>query len=202
MKENRAPRVVGVGAANADLYAKSRIPLQRHFDHPNRIVSNVGGVTRGILDHLSLLGVETTLLSAVGDDLYGQMILAESAKYGMDVSRVLTKAGQSSGIFMQIQDGDNDMSIAFCDMSVIKSVDIPYIKKNDALLRESDAVVFDPSVSEETLDYLTTVYRDRALFADPLSALYAKKLRPYLSRIFAIKPNKSELAALMRYRTA
>lgn len=196
MNESKAPYVVGIGAANADLYAKSSIPMRPQFDHPSHITTNIGGVTRGILSNLAKLDVKTALLGAVGDDLYGQMILRESANYGIDISRVMVQAGQSSGIFMQIQDGGNDMSLAFCDMSVIEGVDIAYLEKNADLLRGSKAIVFDPSLPDETLAYLLDTYRGCALFADPLSALYAEKLRPYLNRIFAIKPNRSELAAL------
>ena len=41
--------VVGIGAANVDIYCKSSINIREHFDHPAKISYSPGGVTRNIL---------------------------------------------------------------------------------------------------------------------------------------------------------
>ena len=187
---------VGIGAANADLYGKSFVPLKTHFDHPAAIRSTVGGVTRNILDNLSRLGVHTKLLSAVGDDIFGEMILRESAKKGIDVSDVLTVKNASSGVFMQVLDEDNDMHMALCDMSIIGHITPTYLKEKEKVLQGAKVIAFDPSLPLESIEYLIEHYSDKTLFVDPISDLYAEKIRPYADKIFALKPNRTELGAL------
>ncbi len=187
---------VGIGAANMDLYGKSDIAIRPHYDHPAHIESSVGGVSRNILDNLSRLGVKTKLLSAVGDDFFGNIILRESSKRGIDVADVLTVKGSSSGIFMQVLDEKNDMHMALCDMSIISHITVDYLKEKENILKGAKAIAFDPSLNIEVIEYLLDKYKDKPLFLDPVSDLYAEKIRPYIGKIFAAKPNKTELEAL------
>ena len=187
---------VGIGAANLDLYGKSEIPIREHYDHPSHIESSVGGVTRNILDNLSRLGVRTKLLSAVGDDYFGEIILHQSEKQGIDTSLVKKVKGSSSGIFMQVLDEKNDMHMALCDMSVIHNIDVSYLKDNDKVLQNAKAIAFDPSLPPSSVEYLLENYSHKALFLDPVSDLYAERIAPYVDRVFAVKPNTTELAAM------
>ena len=148
---NKDNYVVGIGAANVDVYGKSRIPIRTHYDHPADILTNVGGVTHNILTNLSKLGCETKLITAIGDDGFGKMILEDSKLNNIDTKNCLTVKGKSSGVFMQIQDENNDMYLAVCDMSVIESLDADYIKNKAKVLLNSKLVLIDPSLTDETI---------------------------------------------------
>ncbi|MBQ1508774.1 MAG: winged helix-turn-helix transcriptional regulator [Erysipelotrichaceae bacterium] len=191
---------VGIGAANVDLYGKSEIAIREHYDHPAKIHTSPGGVSRNILDVLSRLDVRTKLLSAVGDDFFGELILKESARRGIDMNDVLVVKGAHSGIFMQVLDDHNDMHLALCDMSVNEHIDIPYLREKEKILQGAKAIAFDPSLPVPVLEYLLDHYSKKALFLDPVSDLYAEKIRPYLSKIFAVKPNRTELEVLSQHK--
>lgn len=187
--------VVGIGAANVDIYGKSNINIKLHFDHPSIINTGVGGVTRNILENISLLGIKTVLLTAIGDDIYGHLIRSKSIKAGIDVSNVKKVKGARSGIFMQVQDKNNDMHLALCDMSINKHINIPYIKKNSKIIKNASAIILDPSISDEVFEYVLNNF-DVRVFVDPVSVAYAKKMKKYTGKMYCIKPNISELEAL------
>ena len=187
--------VVGIGAANADIYGKSNIKIRPHYDHPSIIKTTVGGVTRNVLENISKLGIKTKLLTAVGDDLYGQFVIDESRKAGIDVNHVLKVKDGRTGIFMQVQDKNNDMHLALCDMSISKNIDIKYIKTKEKLIKGAEAIILDPSLENEVIEYIFDNF-NTPVFVDPISDLYAKKIRPYLSKIYCIKPNRNELQVL------
>lgn len=189
--------VVGIGAANVDVYCKSKIKLREKYDHPADIYTSLGGVTRNILENLSLLNTKTILLTAVGDDSYGKMIIEGSKNYNIDMSHVLEVKNQNSGIFVQVLDEKNDMHLAMCDMSITKNIDIKYLKDKDKIIRGSKAIIFDPSLNKETIEYLIDNYGDKPLFLDPVSEEYAKKIAPYIKYIHTLKPNRKELEALV-----
>ena len=188
--------IVGIGACNADIYGKSEIKIKEHYDHPALIKTSAGGVTRNVLDNACRLGLNCKLLTAIGDDSFGEMVLNQSKKVGIDVNDVLKVKGERTGVFMQVQDKNNDMHLALCDMSINKYIDITYLKSKRDLLKNASAIVLDPSLAKETLDFVFDTYDDIPIFVDPVSDHYAKKIRPYLSKIYLIKPNKTEFEVL------
>lgn len=188
--------ILGIGASNVDLYCKSNIEIKDHFDHPCKITYTPGGVTRNILENIHKLGFNTKLLSCVGKDIYGDYLLKKIKESGIDCKDIKIVDDQNTGLFVQIQDQNNDMHIAMCDMNILKHIDIEYIKNNDMALKKASAIVLDPSLENEVLAYLFANYKNIPIFVDPISEIYAKKIRPYLSDIYCIKPNCNELSIL------
>ena len=187
--------VVGIGAANVDIYCKSNIDIREHFDHPAKISYSPGGVTRNILENLVKLDVKCKMLTAVGDDLYGKYLKDKINEVGIDADNVLMVKGGSTGTFVQVQDKNNDMHLAMCDMDILKHIDVEYIKRNKELIENALLIIIDPSLNEEVLDYLFDNF-NVPFFVDPISDVYAKKIKKYLSKIYCIKPNKRELSIL------
>ena len=187
--------VVGIGAANLDIYGKSLIDLKPKYDHPSKITTSVGGVTRNVLCNLSLLKIQTKLLATIGEDMFGKIILEDCIKNHIDINNVLKIKNESTGVFMQIFDNKNDMHMALCDMSINKNITVDYLTKNENLLKNAKIIFFDPSLPEESIKYLITNFGEK-IYLDPLSDEYALKIKPFINKIYAIKPNKTELEIL------
>ena len=187
--------VVGIGSANLDIYGKSLIDLKPKYDHPSKITTSVGGVTRNVLCNLSLLKVQTKLLAALGDDVFGKIILEDCLKNNIDINNILKIKDESSGVFMQILDNKNDMHMALCDMSINKNIKVNYLKKNENILKNAKIIFFDPSLPLDSIEYLVNTFGEK-IYLDPLSDEYAKKIKPFINRIYTLKPNKTELEVL------
>ena len=194
-KTNIEEYVVGIGAANLDIYGKSLIDLKPKYDHPSKITTSVGGVTRNVLCNLSLLKIKTKLLATIGEDMFGKIILEDCIKNNIDINNVLKIKNESTGVFMQIFDNKNDMHMALCDMSINKNITKDYLIKNENLLKNAKIIFFDPSLPDESIKYLIDNFGQK-IYLDPLSDEYARKIKPYINKIFAIKPNKTELEIL------
>ena len=188
--------VVGIGAANVDIYGKSSIKIKPHYDHPSIIKTTAGGVTRNILANISKLGIKTKLLTAVGDDIYARLIIDEAKKVGIDTKDIIKVKGDRSGVFMQVQDNNNDMHLALCDMTITKSINETYIKSKDKVLKNASLIILDPSLDNKVFKYILKTYQDIPIFVDPISDNYALKIKTLLKDIYCIKPNKTELENL------
>ena len=186
---------VGIGAANIDIYGRSLLPIREKTDHPAEIFTGAGGVTRNILDNLQRLDVPVSLISAVGDDMFGEMLLKMCREQGMDVSQVLTVPGEKTSVFMQVQNDDHDMYMALCDMSVMRHIDTACLQARKQLLDGAALIIMDPSLPVESLEYLVSAYGTK-IVVDPVSDIYAEKMIVYAGRIFALKPNRTELEVL------
>ena len=95
--------VVGIGAANVDVYGKSRIKIRTHYDHPADISSSIGGVMHNIISNYAKLDGKAKLITAYSDDSYGNMIINDCKSNNIDTSDSLFVKNKTSGIFMQVQ---------------------------------------------------------------------------------------------------
>ena len=189
--------VLGIGAANIDIYGKANIKIRPHYDHPAKIGSNVGGVTKNILTNLSKLGYDTKFITAVGDDGFGDTILHDCGVNNIDKSNIITVQNASSGVFMQAQDENNDMYLALCDMSVLENITLEYIERKKSVLLNAKLVLIDSSLRLDTMKKIIEIcYSKVPLYVDPISDNYALKIKPYIHRFTCVKPNKTELENL------
>lgn len=191
---NKENYVLGIGAANVDIYGKSNIKIKQSFDHPAHIYTSVGGVTRNVCENLARFGTKVKLIACVGDDVYGQMIKEKCQEVGIDVSNFLTIKNKSSNIFMQILNDDNDMYVALCDMSINENITKEIIKQKESLIKGASVIVLDPSLKIETMKELFKY--NKVIFLDAVSDLYAKRIKPYIKNIYCIKCNETEAEVL------
>ena len=80
--------VVVVGGTNMDVVARTSAPLVPATSNPGHTRISPGGVGRNIAACLGLLGAPVRLVSAVGDDAFGDEALRVTAACGADVSAV------------------------------------------------------------------------------------------------------------------
>ena len=197
MSEPNQRMIVGIGAANVDVHGRSRNAIVMRDSNPGFLATSVGGVTRNILENLTRQGLSTVLLTAVGDDLFGEMILRDSEAAGMDVSRVLRMATAHSSGYVAILDERGDMLLGMSDMRILESLSDSYLEEHAALLQAADAVVCDACLPLERLEQLLDlVEADTPVLIDPVSTAYARRMKPLAGRFYAIKPNEVELAIL------
>ena len=86
--------VVGIGAANVDLMGRSREPLVMEDSNPGFISMSVGGVTHNICENAARMGAAVKLVTAIGDDVYGEKIRRECEAAGIDTSNFMVAEGE------------------------------------------------------------------------------------------------------------
>ena len=191
-----SPYIVGVGAANADIHGRSRAAVNLMDSNPGTMRVSVGGVTRNILENAARLGLDARLVSAVGGDVFGRLILARSAAAGMDVSNVLVLPDASSSTYMTVLEPSGEMFVAVSDMSILAQLPEAYLAERVPLLHGAAAIACDPSLPEETILHLLALAGKTPVFVDPVSTAYARKLLPHVGRFHTVKPNRMELSIL------
>ena len=188
-----------VGGVNMDIGGRPFAPLAAKDSNPGRVTISLGGVGRNIAHNLSLLGRDVCLLTALGDDLPAQRILASCAELGIDVRHALTVPGEATSTYIYLDDADGDMALALSDMAVCDRITPEYLAQRMDVLSGADLVVLDANIPEGSLAFAAEHCRV-PVFADPVSAAKAGKLRSVLSRIHTLKPNRLEAELLSGIR--
>lgn len=186
---------VVVGGVNMDIGGQSFAPLVAEDSNPGRVHFSLGGVGRNIAHNLCLMGVDVHLLTAFGDDLNGQRVAASCAELGIDASHALCVPGGTTSTYLYLTDPAGEMALAVSDMRICEKITPAYLASNLTLLQNAQVVVVDANIPEESLLYLANTCT-APIFCDPVSTVKAEKLRPILSRIHTLKPNRLEASLL------
>ena len=190
---------VVVGGVNVDIGGRSCEKLVMADSNPGVVTMSLGGVGRNIAHNLALLGADVRLLTAFGDDLYGQKVAASCAELGIDARQALRLSGESTSTYLYIADPSGEMAVALSDMSICDRITPEYLESNLAILQNAQVVVADTNIPAESLQWLAENCR-APLFCDPVSTAKAGKLQNILHRIHTLKPNLLEAELLSGVR--
>jgi len=193
--------VLVIGAASLDVKGRSGMPLVTGTSNPGRIRHSTGGVARNVAENLARLGVDVTLLSAVGQDEAGELILNRASEAGIDVSQMIVVEKGRTGAYMAVLNPDGSLGVAVDDMAVMDAVTPRYLYDRRRLFAEAALVIADVNLSPATLDTLFKLaarYKVRVA-VDPTSSALAHRLQPYLNRLYMIAPNATESQVLCNW---
>lgn len=190
--------ILVIGATLLDAKGQPNDGLEPGTSNPAVVRITRGGTARNVAENLGRLGAEVMLVSAIGDDLTGQRLLAQTAEAGVNVDHVQTIAGCATGAYLAILEDDGSLSVALDDVRIMNFMTPDILNRQRRLFRDADMVMMDGSLTPEamkTIARLAATY-NVPLCADPSSTRLARKLRPYLPQLHLIAPNEIEAAAL------
>lgn len=188
--------VTVIGGSNMDIVGFPFGKLKLMDSNPGTVKVSLGGVGRNISENITKLGIDTKLITALGDDLYGQKILDECKISGIDMGSSLVIKNASSSTYLSVMDETGDMKVAIAHMDIIDQLDIGFIRKNDNVIKNSKCIVVDTNLKQEVLEYLLTTYRDKDFFLDTVSTTKAMKIKECIGYFHTIKPNRIEAQEL------
>ncbi len=184
-----------IGGANIDLCGRAFQNFKPDESNPGKLDISVGGVGRNIADNLARLGADSRLLTIVGDDHWGQQILTLTEQAGVNVELCISLALARSSTYLSLHNPDGEMQIALSDMSIIDQLNASELSQQEEQIKASDVLVLDANLSDNALEYCFSC-EHQAVFVDPVSSAKAIKLKPFLSAINTLKPNRREAELL------
>lgn len=212
-----------VGAAAVDVVAQARtIPdadssCGRHSTSPGTVALHLGGVGRNIAEAAHRVSVskfqsrpsETVLVSSVGDDSLGRLLLEEMRRIGMRTNGVIT-SGEKSAVCNMVLDGFGNLIGGVADMDIVHSIEpemvISRVVEHDPALVAMDANV-SPAVLKALVQHCNA--NDIQTFFEPTSVIKSTSILPAISSALGsdfdggspikfASPNLLELAELYK----
>ena len=186
---------VVVGGVNVDIGGRSHKRLVAADSNPGKVSISLGGVGRNIAHNMTLMGVDVKMLTAMGEDVYGNRIAASCTELGIDASRALRVTDCATSTYLYIADEAGEMALALSDMEVCDRITPSYLAANQQILQNAQVIVADTNIPAESLVYLAENCA-APIFCDPVSTIKAEKLRPILHKDHTLKPNRLEAELL------
>lgn len=188
-------RVLVIGGVNMDVGGKTDRHLVFGDSNPGQVRTSLGGVGFNIARNLCLMGVETSMLTVLGDDETAERVRREAEKVGLDMSLCPVVQGGRTGTYFYLLNEDGDMMVAVNDMAIYNYLTPALLARNMNAINSFDLVILDTNLPQKSIDYLFAFCRVPVL-ADPVSTIKAEKLRNVIGKLYAIKPNRLEAEAL------
>lgn len=186
---------VVVGGVNVDIGGRSMAELVASDSNPGQVRSSLGGVGRNIAHNMALMGLDVKILTAMGEDVYGERISKSCIELDIDASHALRLPDCATSTYLYIADKNGEMVLAISDMEICDRITPAYLSANQQILQNAQVIVADTNIPQESLVYLAENC-SVPIFCDPVSTIKAEKLRPILSKIHTLKPNRMEAELL------
>ncbi|WP_208987720.1 PfkB family carbohydrate kinase [Roseibium marinum] len=199
MFPNSARPVISIGAIHLDTIAHAGETVRRETSTPAAFSSRPGGVAANVARALCRLGIETSLVGALGDDSAARMLVDRLTGEGLGLVHA-TRHGMTTGQYLALHDPDGSLAAACVD---------------DRILSEAPAELFDPILEDltvraprETLWFLdanlpepmlarvTATLAGRRIVANAVSEAKAPRLKSVLGALDCLLLNSGEAAAL------
>jgi len=107
--------ILGIGDALVDLSTRaSQLPPRGGNIWSTAVSLSPGGTTANIAANATRLGIRSGFIGCVGDDPYGQYIISEFNKVGVDTSGIIVRQGTFTGIVLAIIDDTGERTFIAC----------------------------------------------------------------------------------------
>lgn len=134
-------KFVVVGPTAMDVKAYTHEKLGPGVTSFGDIAITPGGPARNIAENLARLGSPTTLLSVVGDDITGQLVLDHARTAGIDVSYVQAVSNRRTSVYASFsQDRDAEPYIIY-NRDVVGSMSVNYLHHRESVLRAATCYI-------------------------------------------------------------
>ena len=200
MINKNEPYILVLGASVYDIFGFTHQNYKSHDSNPGCVKVSFGGVCRNIAENMAKLGINTKLISIVGNDEKGKSILKHAESVGLDMKESLILDGESTPTYMAILNENGEMESAIVDMNITDKITEEFIDLKADIIKNAEYMVLDCD-NPAILEYILTKYQGCTRFIlDPVSAAKVQKVKHLINKFHTIKPNRHEAECLCGFK--
>ncbi|MBT2668438.1 ribokinase [Bacillus sp. ISL-4] len=192
-------RIAVVGSSSMDLVVTSaKRPMAGETVLGESFITVPGGKGANQAVAAARLGAEVSMVGCVGDDVYGEIILENLKKNHVNTEYVEPVTGAASGTaHITLSEGDNSIIVVKGANDFITP---EYVKKAKKVIEESDIVMVQQEIPEETVEYLAELCNtlQKRLLLNPAPA--RKISEAVIQQASFLTPNEHEFEILFNGR--
>jgi pseudouridine kinase len=186
-----------VGGANLDITGNCDNRLIPGDSNPGTVQSSAGGVGRNIAENLSRLGFNSTLISAVGQDLGREIIRQSCQQANIKCEHLLEFPEETTGTYVAINNQLGALLAAIADMDITQRLTPAALLQKSDVFAQHSHVVTEANLSVESLAWIADQCQNKTLYVDAVSATKAPKISSILPKIDVLKVNREEASAIL-----
>ena len=159
-----------IGTASIDYRTTIDEALLRDPSHAatlddNELNIDFGGIGKNISENIHRIGHNVSYIGAIGSDVLGQELLQDCRQNGIDVSDSLVIPAKKSSTYLEISSRDRkEIILSSANMKLQESLTPAFLQEKSAKLRHALAIVIEDSLSENSIQYISSNYSPIPIF--------------------------------------
>lgn len=183
--------VAVIGGANTDVFGFAEAPVTPGDSSPGFVRISPGGVGRNVAENLARLGCDVRLVTAVGEGVDADALVAECRHLGIDV-RTVPAPGMPCPRYVCVVGAAGAPLAAVSDMRAADRLVPESIVQFRSAVDGADALVLDTNLTAETIAWACREWGDRPVILDAVSVAKARRAAGCLSGLHTLKANVDE----------
>jgi pseudouridine kinase len=189
-------KVLVIGASIIDLTGNPEKELIWGDSCSGKIHFSHGGVGRNIAENIQRLGIQTHLMTALGNDLFGKKIQFDCQNIGINLNSTAIDDELPTPVYLLVNNHHGDIEFGISDIEAITILDKKYLLRQSKLIDEFENIVLETNLLPESIDFITSEFKNKTFFLDLVTRKKAEKVKDFIGRFYAIKPNVNEAEVL------
>jgi len=189
-------RIVVLGAANVDIIARSKAAIKTGDSNSADIKLKAGGVARNIAAMLALRKVEVDLITAIGNDPFGNLLRESCTGIGINTDAWIVKDNISTGVYLAATEKNGELFTGFNATTAPESIRTAELTKHRNRIKEADLLIMDLNLSEKILALALELREERPVMVDAVSKDKVPRVKNFLEKIDMLKLNRLEAEEL------
>ncbi|XP_074285804.1 pseudouridine kinase [Silene latifolia] len=190
---------VVIGGMVLDIHSIASTPLSLKTTTPGKNEFIPGGVARNIAECLSKLGTKSFMISALGCDLPGDILLQQWKSTGLPVAGIQQGSNITTASVSNVFDTDGELIAGIASVeSIEKHVTPQWIRQFTSNVYSAPLVMVDANLTPEALQASCQMAADLdvPVWFEPVSVAKSKRIASIASHITFASPNEHELIAM------
>ena len=188
-------KILVIGSLNTDFsISVEKIPIPGQTVNADNLIISGGGKGANQAYTIGKLEGNVSMLGMVGHDIYGQDLIDNLNKAGVNTSYIYKSSDAETGkAFINVdKKGENTISIVHgANYQINETV----ITNHENLIKDNDIILTQLEIPLEATKKILQIAKDKIIILDPAPA-NKEIMNLDLSNIYLIKPNESELSTI------
>ncbi|XP_057963828.1 pseudouridine kinase isoform X2 [Malania oleifera] len=188
-----------VGGMVLDIHATPSMPANPGTTTPGKVHYVLGGVARNVAECMSKLGAKPFMLSAVGLDMAGNLLLEHWKSAKLSIEGIQMRHDIETAVVCNIFDAEGELAAAVASVEAVeKFLTAEWIKKFKSKLSTAPVLMVDANLNPPALEAscLKAAKSDVPVWFEPVSVTKSSRVAPVVKYITFASPNEDELVAM------
>ncbi len=188
-----------IGGINIDIKGVADSGKITEDSYKGKIIFTPGGVARNIAENLARLGMKVYLFGTTGDDYFGNYIIRESKRSGVNTEFINKCASVETSKYLSVSSEANKIFYAVNDMSESSGkTNLKYIRSVKNVLENSSMIVTDANLKEDVIEEIIELSDRKQIpvFADAVSSEKAIVFKTLKRKIEYLSVNENEFKSI------
>ncbi|XP_015574632.1 ribokinase isoform X1 [Ricinus communis] len=199
IKHNEEADPVVIGGMVLDIHATPSIPPYPRTTTPGKVQYALGGVARNIAECMSKLGTKPYMISALGNDMAGNLLLEHWNSAGLSTEGIQKHQKIRTAVISNIFDAHGEVAAGVADVEAVEKFLTPeWILQCKCKISSASVLLVDANLTPPALEASCQVAAEYNIpvWFEPVSVAKSTRIASIVSDVTFASPNEDELIAM------